>query len=76
MSNKKLLKYMQCIAPQNIKKAESRRHIIEIAKSLPIEDVNLDQLSIEWGILQIDEEISYKLNKNDNWKLLIFRDTQ
>ena len=57
------LHLFECISPSKIKDPKSIKMIVEIAKLLPIDDVDHDTLVTEWRLLQIDEEIQFTEHK-------------
>lgn len=63
--NRTLLTYFGCISPKNIKNTDSTRHIVHIAKSLPLYNIDFNELNCEWKGLQLDEDISFVLKKNE-----------
>ena len=59
------LKYFQCFSPENIRNPESESYISKIAKLLPLFALDVDILSGEWRLLQLDETIRLSLNKDE-----------
>ncbi|XP_043465120.1 uncharacterized protein LOC122500314 [Leptopilina heterotoma] len=59
------LKYFQCLGEENIKKNESVKYIIEIAKLLPLQNVDIDRLECEWRLLRVDEQVRFTKNKDE-----------
>lgn len=57
--NRSFLKNLQYLSPEKIKNSESSKSIIEIAKCLPLSDINLNVLNVEWTLLQIDDDVSF-----------------
>jgi len=63
--NLKTLKHFECLSPENIKSANSVNSIVKIANLLPLMDIDINILSHEWKLLQIDPEVSFVLRKNE-----------
>lgn len=61
----KILKHFECLSPQNIKRADSVNSIVKIANLLPLMDIDVDALSHEWKLLQIDSEVTFVLKKSE-----------
>lgn len=59
------LKYFQCLSPENIKNPDSVKYITKIAKLLPLTNIDVDKLSCEWRLLQIDDEVTFSLKEFD-----------
>ena len=60
----RILKIFECLVPENVKNVSSVNSIIKIANSLPLLDIDVDVLSIEWKLLQIDSEARFNLYEN------------
>ncbi|KAJ8684032.1 hypothetical protein QAD02_019824 [Eretmocerus hayati] len=65
VENLEILMHFQCISPENIRKKTSHDSIITLAKSLPLYNVDLEILSIEWRLLQFDTDISFHLRRKE-----------
>lgn len=52
------LKYFQCLAPGNVRDKSSRRKVIKMVECLPV-DLDIDQVSIEWKLLQLDSDVDF-----------------
>ena len=63
--NRYTLKCCQYIAPEYIKSKDSEKYILDLAKNLPLKNVNLDEVFSEWMLLQADDEIRFKLEENE-----------
>ncbi|KAJ8672129.1 hypothetical protein QAD02_003388 [Eretmocerus hayati] len=55
------LKYFECLAPEKIRNARSGEYICRIANLLPLDCVDTNDLSIEWNLLQVDDDVTYSL---------------
>lgn len=63
--NRQMLKYFTCIAPENIKNSDSLRYIVHIAKALPLDGIDYNDLHSEWRMLQLDDDICFNLSENE-----------
>lgn len=75
ITNVKTLKYFACLAPENIKLASSLDDIVQIANLLPLTDIDIDCLSHEWRLLQLDSDVAFVLAENqriDEYWAIIF----
>lgn len=61
----KILRNFECLSPQNIKNKDSVNSIVTIANLLPLKNIDVDILSHEWNLLQIDSDISFVLKENE-----------
>lgn len=76
----KILKHFECLSPENIKSADSVNSIVKIANLLPLTDIDVDVLSHEWKLLQIDLEVSFILKTKERideyWNVIFSLKTQ
>lgn len=63
--NRRMLRYFQCITPEKIKHSNSLRHIVAIAKELPLSGINYNDLLSEWRLLQLDDDICFELGEEE-----------
>lgn len=65
ITDKQLMRYLGSLSPDRIKDSGSHKHIVFIAKKLPLYDVDYDALSCEWQLLQFDDEVNFKLKEKE-----------
>lgn len=63
--SREVLKYFQCLVPENIKDSCSTEYVVKLANELPIENIDISLLSVEWSILQGEDKISFVLDNNE-----------
>ena len=66
------LKYFQYMAPENIKKSESNKKLIKLAKALPADNINIEDLADEWKLLQVDEDVNFSSLKKQEKRIDVF----
>ena len=65
LSSRQSLKLFQCLSPEKITSSESEKQILKLARLLPIKYLDEDQLKTEWKILSFDQDVAFKLEKNE-----------
>lgn len=65
ITRRNILKYFECLSPENIKNVESARYICKISEILPLDDINSDVLHCEWKMLQVNDCVTFSREKNE-----------